>query len=272
MKNGFICPVCKAPLERKENSLICEKWHCFDISKYGYVNLLTKGGKKGHGDDKLMVKARHDFLNKGYYSHLREAVCREVEKYYGKGNALLDSGCGEGYYTSGLCDVFGDKPGGAVYGIDLSKEALKTSAKTCPNVYFAVASAYCMPFEDNSFDVVTSLFAPLAVEEFHRVLKSSGIFITAIPLEDHLFSLKKAVYDNPYRNKPENTDLNGFELVSSVEVKKDVLINGNEDIKNLFMMTPYYYKTSQKDQEKLNSLDSLTVETEFMVLTYIKQN
>ena len=272
MKNGFICPVCKAPLERKDNSLICEKGHCFDISKYGYVNLLTKGGKKGHGDDKLMVKARHDFLSKEYYSHLRETVCGEVKKYFGEEKALLDSGCGEGYYTSGLCNILCNKPSSDIYGIDVSKEALKTAAKTCPNAHFAVASAYCMPFEDNSFDIVTSLFAPLAVEEFHRVLKSGGIFITVIPLEDHLFSLKKAVYDNPYRNKPENTDLKGFELVSSIEVKKDVCLNSNEDIKNLFMMTPYYYKTSQKDQEKLDLIDALTVETEFMILTYKKSD
>ena len=81
MNKGFICPICAKELVRKEKSFLCENSHCFDISKYGYVNLLTTGGKKGHGDDKLMVNARHDFLNKGYYEHLREAVCHEAEKY-----------------------------------------------------------------------------------------------------------------------------------------------------------------------------------------------
>ena len=270
MKKGLICPVCKATLEKNSNSLICRSGHCFDISKYGYVNLLTKGGKKGHGDDKLMVKARHEFLNKGYYAHLRETVCSEARKYFGERCSLLDSGCGEGYYTSGLYNALGENQGNEICGIDVSKEALKIAARACPNAHFAVASAYCMPFEDNGFDMITSFFAPLAVQEFYRVLKKGGVFITAIPLENHLFSLKKAVYDTPYRNKPENTDLNGFELISSFEIKKDILLSCNEDIKNLFMMTPYYYKTSSKDQEKLNSIDKLDVETEFMILTYKK--
>lgn len=271
MNKGFICPICAKELVKKEKSFLCENSHCFDISKYGYVNLLTTGGKKGHGDDKLMVNARHDFLNKGYYEHLREAVCHEAEKYMQGGCSVLDSGCGEGYYTRGLYKSFENCCGKSFYGIDVSKEALKTASKVCPNVKLAVASAYSMPFENNSFDILISLFAPLAADEFLRVIKEGGFFITAIPLEDHLYSLKKAVYDKPYRNKPENTDLNGFQLISSIEVKKEIDLNCNEDIKNLFMMTPYYYKTSKKDQEKISLLNRLTVETEFLVLTYKKK-
>lgn len=270
MNKSFICPLCRKLLEKRDNSLVCGSGHCFDISKYGYVNLLTKGGKKGHGDDKPMVKARHDFLSKGYYAHLLEAVCSEAEKYSGKSCSLLDSGCGEGYYTSGLYNALGKAQGNDIYGIDVSKEALKIAARTCPQAHFAVASAYCMPFEDNSFDMLTSLFAPLAIQEFYRVLKKNGIFITAIPLENHLFSLKEAVYDVPYRNKPESTELNGFELISSIELKKDIRLSCSKDIKDLFMMTPYYYKTSSKDQEKLNCIDKLDIETEFMILTYKK--
>ncbi len=58
MTDKFICPVCGYTLLRENNSLKCGKGHCFDISSSGYVNLLTKGGKKGHGDDKKMVKAK----------------------------------------------------------------------------------------------------------------------------------------------------------------------------------------------------------------------
>ena len=64
---GFCCPVCGKTLICKENSLVCENNHCFDKSKSGYVNLLLSQGKKGHGDDKLMVQARQSFLDKGYY-------------------------------------------------------------------------------------------------------------------------------------------------------------------------------------------------------------
>lgn len=35
-------------------------------------------------------------------------------------------------------------------------------------------------------------------------------------------------------------------------------------------MTPYCYKTSQQDREKLENLSSLEVEAQFCVLTYKK--
>lgn len=265
----LICPVCGGEFGLADNTLRCQNNHCFDISKYGYVNLLTKGGKKGHGDDRLMVNARRDFLCRGYYGHLKEAVCAEAERYAGESCVILDSGCGEGYYTEGLLKI-AQKNNGEIYGIDVSKEALKIGARACKGAYFAVASAYCLPFGDNCFDMVTSLFAPLAAEEFHRVLKDNGVFITVIPLENHLWELKKAIYDTPYKNKPESTELKGFRLVSSFEIKKEIELGSNRDIKNLFMMTPYYYKTSARDQAKLDNVDRLAVETEFMILTYRK--
>lgn len=270
MYEKFICPVCGSELFKYNSSLKCVRNHCFDISSSGYVNLLTKGGKKGHGDDKKMVKARRDFLSKGYYSHLRETIKETLYEKIGNNCSLLDSGCGEGYYTSGFCDVLKENRESEIYGIDVSKEALKLSAKLCPKVNFAVASAYCLPFADNSFDIITSLFAPLALGEFQRVLKHNGYFITAIPLERHLFGLKQAVYEKPYLNKPESTELQGFKLTDSITVKKEILLDNTEDIKNLFMMTPYYYKTSAEDQQKLDKTEKLSTETEFLVLSYKK--
>lgn len=270
MVNGFLCPVCGHLLKEADSSFECRSGHCFDKSGSGYVNLLIKGGKKGHGDNKMMINARHNFLKKGYYEDLKNSLCSEIRKYSDKGVSLLDSGCGDGYYTSGMFDEVSVVKGGEVYAIDVSKEAMKIAAKSCPNVSFAVASAYKLPFEDESFDIVTSLFAPLSLNEFYRVLKKSGIFITAIPLEKHLYQLKEAIYETPYTNKPENTEIKGFELLNSQEVRKEIQLESNEDIKNLFMMTPYYYKTSSSDQKKLDNLDKLTTETEFLILTYTK--
>lgn len=272
MMNGFLCPVCGQLLAKIENSFKCQNNHCFDKSGSGYVNLLTTGGKKGHGDNKLMIKSRHDFLKKGYYEHLKSTFCSELQAYAEKRVSLLDSGCGDGYYTQGMYDVICVHKGSEVYGIDISKEALKIAAKSCPEVKFAVASAYKLPFEDESFDIVTSLFAPFACEEFYRVLKKDGIFLTAIPLENHLYKLKQAVYDTPYKNKPENTELDGFRLLKEQTIRKEIQLSSNEDIKNLFMMTPYYYKTSASDQRKLDDLKTLTTETEFLILTYKKSN
>lgn len=270
MVNGFLCPVCNQPLTENESSLICGSNHCFDKSKNGYVNLLITGGKKGHGDNKLMIKARHNFLEKGYYEYLKNSFCSEVEIYAEDGVSMLDSGCGDGYYTMGMYDTVCKYKNAEVYAIDVSKEALKIASRTCTKVKFAVASAYKLPFTNESFDIVTSIFAPLAYNEFYRVLKKDGIFLTVIPLENHLYQLKQAVYDTPYKNRPESTEIKGFQLLKSQKIQREIQLNCNEDIKNLFMMTPYYYKTSAADQEKIDGLDTLTTETEFLILTYKK--
>ena len=100
--NGFCCPVCKSAFNDNGSSFVCQKGHCFDKAKSGYINLLIAQGKKGHGDDKLMVNARKCFLSKGYYLPLLEKIRLTVEKYAFNGCTMLDSGCGEGWYTCGI--------------------------------------------------------------------------------------------------------------------------------------------------------------------------
>ena len=73
----FICPVCKENLTELEKLYRCENGHCFDKSKFGYVNLLQsqKSSAKRHGDDRMMVRARRDFLDKGYFKALADKLC-----------------------------------------------------------------------------------------------------------------------------------------------------------------------------------------------------
>ena len=78
MKNGFICPKCKAPLTVSGGSLRCPDGHCYDISSGGYVNLLLSNmmNSKLPGDNKLMVNARRAFLNKGFYRPLADITAK----------------------------------------------------------------------------------------------------------------------------------------------------------------------------------------------------
>lgn len=270
--SGFCCPVCKENLISKGNSLVCDKNHCFDKSKFGYVNLLLSQGKKGHGDDKLMVQARQSFLNKGYYRPLLNEICNTVREHTISGAIILDSGCGEGWYTDNIrnhlleAGVYAD-----FMAVDISKEALKYAGKRCKEINWAVASAYSLPVADKSCDIITSFFAPFAKNEFDRIVKDNGIFITAIPLEEHLFELKQAVYDNPYKNKVDDFEIEGWELISKKIINEKITLQSNEDIMNLFMMTPYYYKTSANDQKKLEKLNVLETQIQFAVLTYMKK-
>lgn len=267
--SSFICPVCKSEISLFERTYKCNNNHCFDLSKYGYVNLLMsqQSSLKRHGDDKLMVKARRDFLEKGFYNDLRQSLCETLKDALPDDSIIVDVGCGEGYYTSEISKVNDFK----IFGIDISKDALKYASKSVKNSSFAVASAFSLPFAENSADCVLSVFAPSAYEEFYRVLKSDGKLIKAIPLEEHLWELKCALYKAPYKNKPEKRNDELFKLVSQKEIKYKINLTEKEDIENLFKMTPYYYKTGREDAEKLLSLESLETTVHFGVEVYEKR-
>jgi 23S rRNA (guanine745-N1)-methyltransferase len=267
--SSFICPVCKSRISLFERTYKCNNNHCFDLSKDGYVNLLMsqQSSLKRHGDDKLMVKARRDFLEKGFYNELRQALCETLKDALPDDSTIVDVGCGEGYYTSEISRVNNFE----IFGIDISKDALKYASKSVKNSSFAVASAFSLPFAENSADCVLSVFAPSAYEEFYRVLKSDGKLIKAIPLEEHLWELKCALYKEPYKNKPEKRNDELFKLVSQKEIKYKINLTEKEDIENLFKMTPYFYKTSREDAERLLSLDSLETMVHFGVEIYEKR-
>ena len=104
-----------------------------------------------------------------------------------------------------------------------------------------------------------------------RVLKKDGYFVYVIPGENHLWSLKKAVYDEPYKNSVKPYEMEGFEFVEKVCADGVMKMVCAEDVANLFMMTPYYYKTSQEDTEKLLSSPPKEIEYSFEILVFKKK-
>lgn len=260
------CPVCGEALWEVGRTLHCGRGHSYDISKYGYVNLLmsNRASSKRHGDDREMVLARQAFLEKGFYLPLRDEVCRLAVKYCPEGADLIDAGCGEGWYTAAVRDALGAKAVGA----DISKDALREAARR-GELTLAVASVSRLPVMDGSCDLVLSVFAPDAPEEFRRVLRPGGVLIRAVPLEEHLMGLKRAVYERPYPNPPAVYAPEGFELIERRELRFTMELEGG-DITSLFKMTPYYYKTGREDQMKLMSLDKLVTEAAFCVFVMRK--
>ena len=53
-------------------------------------------------------------------------------------------------------------------------------------------------------------------------------------------------------------------------MKYQISLENKDDIYNLFTMTPYYYKTSKEDTEKLLKLESLTTTVHFAIEIYKK--
>ena len=265
----FICPKCLLPLVCEGGSAKCKNNHSYDRAKAGYYNLLLTNVGGTHGDNREMVEARRNFLDTGAYGPLADKVAELVTKYM-LGTRLLDIGCGEGYYTDVIEAALRDK-GGCVSGFDISRDAVKYAARRNKNLSLAVASAYRMPTADGSFDTVTNMFSPLAADEVLRTLKPGGIFIMAIPGENHLFGLKAATYKTPYRNEVADPQLFGFELIETVKLSFLLRLDSKEKIKSLFMMTPYAYRTRPEDKERVFALEQLETEAEFVIFVYKKQ-
>ena len=269
----FICPVCGYPLHRRDKALKCENGHSYDIARQGYVNLLMSNASssKRHGDNRTMVRARQHFLGRGYYDALAGRIEDLAVKYSLHNVSLLDAGCGECWYTARVKKAL-ENAGKKVHaaGIDISKSALMAAHSRGGDIKTAVASVFSLPIGDDSCNIVLNVFAPCAEKEFARVLKKGGILIRAIPLEKHLLGLKKAVYDAPYENPPVSPELCGFDIAEICDIKSSITVSPHEDIEALFMMTPYYYKTSAADQAKLKTLNSLETLIEFEVIVYKK--
>ncbi|MDN3506418.1 MAG: bifunctional 2-polyprenyl-6-hydroxyphenol methylase/3-demethylubiquinol 3-O-methyltransferase UbiG [Simkaniaceae bacterium] len=93
---------------------------------------------------------------------------------------VLDVGCGGGYLTNFLATK-----GHFVSGVDLSEQSLQIAKKydTSESVEYKRASAYELPFPDNTFDAVCAMDLlehvenpAQVVKEASRVLKKGGLF------------------------------------------------------------------------------------------------
>lgn len=264
----FCCPICGAPLTREGQAYRCPGRHSYDISKDGYTYLLPVNRKHSAapGDDKGMAAARREFLSKGYYSPLLNTLCSQILSYSGDSPVILDAGCGEGYYTSGVYRALlaaGKTP--RMAGIDISKFILRYAAKREKGVEFAVASSYHLPVADGTVDLLLNCFSPLALEEFRRVLRPGGTFLYVVPAAGHLWEMKEILYDCPYPNEERETPYQGFAYEAVIPVDGSISLDSGEDIRSLFQMTPYYWKTPKAGAERLLALDALTTRISFRV-------
>ncbi len=260
----LICPICSKKLTKNNSLYRCENSHCFDIAKEGYVNLLTGKHKAGEliGDNKEMARARRNFLEKGYYDFLAEKLCTYIKPE----DCLMDISCGEGYYT----DYMRRKTDAKVCAFDISKEMIRLAAKKYKDVEFFVANIAKIPIEDNSIDVAVQICAPFAEKEFSRILKKDGILLSVIPGRKHLWGLKEILYETPYENNEDTTIYEQLKIADSVTISSSATVQGNDDIMNLFAMTPYYYKTGEKDKNKLGNAQVLETEFEFIIRKFVK--
>lgn len=95
------------------------------------------------------------------------------------GKKVLDVGAGTGRLSVSLANA-----GAEVIALDVSEEMLKVLQKKNPRIKIAVGEAEDLPFDDNSFDIVTAAFLIVHLkdlgsffDEVYRVLKPGGKFL-----------------------------------------------------------------------------------------------
>lgn len=262
----FLCPICQLPLTLNATSFCCDNKHNFDIAKEGYVNLLPVQYKKSKqpGDNKAMIQARKRFLEQGFYDILITPCAELINKYLtaAEQHNLLDTGCGDGYFTKRIFDLV-TTPHNS-YGMDISKEAVKSSTNRDHCFHWFVASSRNIPLLAASIDCILKINSPLDYSAVVSKLSQTGTIVSVVPGAKHLHQLKSLIYATVRLHDPE-LQPEGYKLLDSVNLSDTITLQTNREIEQLFMMTPFYWNAPQAAKHKILQLNQLSTEIAFTI-------
>jgi 23S rRNA (guanine745-N1)-methyltransferase len=282
----LICPVCEANLAQAGNTLKCPQSHSFDVSREGYVNLHLANRKRPQvlGDTKDMVRARRDFLDRGHYRPLSDAINERVHHHLADGTdtpggpfpaCIAEVGCGEGTHIGRLKRYLDSQPRHrniCYFGMDISKEAVRLAAKRYGDIRFVVASVWRkILFSSHSIQVMLNIFAPRNVAEFDRVITRDGMLLVAIPGPGHLINLRSdlgLLGIEAHKEQRVVEQFSGtFKLTGKQAIAYEMHLTG-EELLDLIQMTPNYWHTARETWDAMKSTESVRAETSFTVLQF----
>ena len=215
----------------------CSAGHSFDRAREGYLNLMVSGRlatSAVSGDTSEALLARRTFLSANWYAPIAEALSNALGDVDGP---VLDVGCGEGYYLAHVMSPL-------KFGIDISKKAVQMTSKLLPETQCAVASAFRLPVLTDSCAAVFTVFAPHSFDEYNRVLRPGGKWVTVTPGPNHLMQMRpeydadtKAEERFERRGEPPAEAATAQRLQFSLDLTDDAA-------ESLFSMTPLRWQTA----------------------------
>ena len=197
----FNCPVCRRELQSLTDCYVCDNGHRFDRARSGYVHLSRSHVR---GDTAAMLHARRSFLDAGFQTPMSDGVNRCAAEHLkrvrhlsvsARGDAVVDVGCGEGYYLARLhahlaaqslaYDV-------SFVGVDVSVAATRLTAGRLGGVATAVVDVHdSLYIRDRAATVIVNVFAPRNGDEFARILAPAGLCLVIVPEADHLREVRQ---------------------------------------------------------------------------------
>ena len=252
------CPLCGGAFSRKDNSLMCEKRHTYDIARQGYVNFVP--GQKEMFYKKELFESRAKVFGAGVYAPVIEKLSEAIGRHVlAEKPVLLDAGCGEGYYTKAVC------PGREIerIGFDLSKDAVKLAARGPKTAMFFAADLKNIPMQDGSVHVLLDIFTPANYAEFARVLAPNGLVMKLAPRSGYLKELRTLAGDRLRHQEYDGGDVERYVHekmnVSAQEAITYTLPVTQETAYHLARMTPMLAGVDV-DTLDLSSITQITID------------
>ena len=263
----FQCPICTKSMDIQGNSLICRHGHCFDISRYGYVNLLLKSSPKTNYS-KRSFDNRHQILEYGMYDVVLEKIIQFISDTPSIRN-ILDVGCGEGFYARQIQQ----RTERNIFAFDLSREAIQIASKKDKRkaVKWFVTDLSKIPLKDGSMDCILDIFSPAHYKEFQRLLSPNGYVVRVIPTKNHLREIRTKVQahlKNPdYSNESVVEYFEKYLKTISRETVSATVQLSSEQRMSFIEMTPLLFCV-EKDCVDWRTLTHLTIEADVLIGMY----
>lgn len=263
----FQCPICTKSMDIQGNSLICRHGHCFDISRYGYVNLLLKIIAQNQLQQAVFWQPAPNFWSmacmmlcwRKSYSLFLYAIYKKHFRCWLRRGFLCKADTAKNR-TKHLC-LWLVKGGNTDC---IKKRQAQSSEVVC----------YCLtkiPLKDGSMDCILDIFSPAHYKEFQRLLSPNGYVVKVIPTKNHLREIRTKVQahlKNPdYSNESVVEYFEKYLKTISRETVSATVQLSSEQRMSFIEMTPLLFCV-EKDCVDWRTLTHLTIEADVLIGMY----